>query len=113
MLWCARLGLRSPSSPGSPLRGASVPLQGLAMGQEGSLHLQPHGNGFVPLKSICCAPAPAPLSSVAAEGTGHSLDRERCEQRSVGSSEIEDAIALLIHPVASGLSAQANTAICF
>lgn len=59
------------------------------------------------------APAPAPLSSVAAEGTGHSLDRERCEQRSVGSSKIEDAIALLIHPVASGLSAQANIAICF
>ena len=113
MLWCARLGLCSPSSPGSSPRGA---LQGLAMGQEDSLHLKPLGNGFVPPRIFAVllgVLAPAPLSSVAVEGMGHSLDGERCWQRSLGSSEIEEAIAPLIRPVAPGLSAQANISVCF
>ena len=58
-------------------------------------------------------PAPAPLSSVAAEGTGHSLDGKRCWEMLVGSSEIEQTVAWMIRPVASGLSALANIGICF
>lgn len=46
-----------------------------------NLHLQPLGNGFVPPRTFAVllgAPALAPLNSVAAEGTAHSLDREHC-----------------------------------
>lgn len=68
VLWCARLGLCSPSSPGSSQGGTSVSLQGLGMGQKDSLHLQPLGNGFVPPVKFSVS------GSVAAEGTGHSPD---------------------------------------